>query len=121
MESVAQGRVVDVIFFDFLKAFDMVPHRKLLRKINSFGIRGKLLRWIENFLIGREQCVVVNGERSSYESVLSGIPQGSVLGPLLFVLYINDILDKIRSEGYLCADDTKILKEIVQGLDAEFL
>ena len=120
-ESVAQGRFVDVIYFDFQKAFDMVPHRKLLCKINSFGIRGKLLRWIENFLIGREQCVVVNGERSSYGSVLSGIPQGSVLGPLLFVLYINDILDNIRSDGFLFADDTKIFKEIVQCIDAEFL
>ena len=121
VESVAQGRVVDVIFFDFQKAFDMVPHKKLLCKINSFGIRGKLLRWIENFIVGRKQCVVVNGEKSSYGSVLSGIPRGSVLGPLLFVLYINDILDNIRSEGFLFADDTKIFKEIVERLDAEFL
>ena len=57
VESVAQGRVVDVIYFDFQKAFDMVPHKKLLSKINSFGIRGKLLRWIENFIVGRKQCV----------------------------------------------------------------
>ena len=99
----------------------MVLHRKLIKKLESIGICGKILRWVESFLIGREQCVVVNGEKSSYGSVLSGIPQGSVLGPLLFVVYINDILNDISSDGILFADDTKLLREITNREDVEEL
>ena len=111
-KSIVQGNVVDAIYFDFKKAFDMVPHKRLMAKLKSYGVKGKLLNWIEEFLTGRQQCVIVNGERSSPGYVTSGIPQGTVLGPLLFVVYINDILENISSEGFLFADDTKIFRTI---------
>ena len=97
---------------DFLKAFDSVPHRRLLGKLHSYGIRGQALRWIESFLTGRQQRVAVRGTFSGWTSVLSGIPQGSVLGPVLFVIYINDLPDVVLSELFMFADDTKIFREI---------
>ena len=112
LESIVRGKVIDTIYFDFKKAFDMVPHKRLLGKLLSYGINGKILNWIQEFLLGRSQYVSVNGEKSSPGYVLSGIPQGTVLGPLLFVLYINDILDNVKCDGFLFADDTKIFKAI---------
>ena len=117
-QSIVQGNVVDTIYFDFKKAFDMVPHKRLIAKLESYGVKGKLLRWVEEFLTGRQQCVVVNGEKSSPGCVTSGIPQGTVLGPLLFVVYINDILENITSDGFLFADDTKIFKMVTSRDDA---
>lgn len=118
MASIVLGNVVDTIYFDFKKAFDMVPHKRLLAKLKSYGIKGKILKWIEEFLVGRNQYVTVNGEKSSSGSVTSGIPQGTVLGPILFVLYINDILENITSDGFLFADDTKIFRTITSKEDA---
>ena len=112
LKDIADGKVVDTIYFDFEKAFDTVPHKRLVHKLTSYGINGKLLEWIENYLTGRKQTVVVNGEQSDEAPVLSGIPQGTVLGPLLFVIYINDLLDNVRSNGLLFADDTKIFRAI---------
>ena len=91
---------------------EMVPHKQLIAKLEAYGIRGKVLKWIEEFLSGREQYVIVNGEKSSSGCVTSGIPQGTVLGPLLFVVYINDILENVTSEGFLFADDTKLFHAI---------
>ena len=97
---------------DYAKAFDTVPHRRLLYKLSKYGINPKAVSWIENFLGNQTQQVIVQGEESSWKPVTSGIPQGSVLGPLLFVIFINDLPDCVTSEAYLFADDTKIFRVI---------
>jgi len=107
-EALSHGLPVDVIFLDYAKAFDTVPHERLLRRVESFGIGGSLLQWIRNFLTQRRQQVVVNGSASSWKPVISGVPQGSVLGPLLFTIFVSDIPEKIQNFVSLFADDTKI-------------
>ena len=115
------GEPVDVVYTDFKKAFDSVPHRRLLSKLHSYGIRGKLLRWLEAFLTKRRQRVVVNGVFSGWSVVTSGIPQGSVLGPVLFTLYVNDLPDAVTSTVQLFADDMKIYRGVGGGTDHNIL
>jgi ribonuclease P/MRP protein subunit RPP40 len=113
------GGQMDTIYTDFEKAFDKVSHKRLVQKLNSYGIQPKIINWINNFLVGRNHCVRVNGKRSHWRSVLSGIPQGTILGPLLFIIYIND-LPNICTEGtevYLFADDAKFYKFIKTDID----
>ena len=107
-----QGLPVDAIYLDFRKAFDTVPHQRLIKKLQAYGIHGKLLRWINQFLVGRKQRVVVEGEKSEWKEVISGIPQGSVLGPLLFVLFINDMPSCVSNACKLFADDSKIYTQV---------
>ena len=121
VEIVAEGDVVDAIYFDFAKAFDKVPHRRLLKKLRSYGIDGKLLGWIKEFLSNRTQTVKVNGTYSDPSNVKSGVPQGSVLGPILFVLYINDLPENLNSHVLLFADDTKVFRSIRTQEDARLL
>ena len=107
-EKVDKGGVVDVILFDYSKAFDVVRHDILIDKLHCLGIQGNTLRWIESFLIGRFMTVSVKGSRSKPREVLSGVPQGSVLGPLLFLIYINHIASDLSSQYKIFADDLKI-------------
>ena len=118
LKKIASGNVVDSIYLDFSKAFDTVPHRRLLGKLDAYGICGSTYNWIKDFLQGRSQQVIVNGSTSSFAPVISGIPQGTVLGPVLFVIYINDLLDNIQSDGVMFADDTKIFSQITSHKDA---
>ena len=100
-----KGGQVDIFILDFEKAFGTLPHELLKCKLYGYGIGGKTLKWIDSFLCDRQQHVMVNGVKSDWAPVLSGVPQGTVLGPLLFSLYINDITEDIDSELRLFADD----------------
>ena len=103
---------VDTFILDFEKAFDTPPHELLKSKLFSYGIGGKTLKWINAFLCYRQQRVVVNDVKSDCAPVVSGVPQGTVLGPLLFSLHINDITTDIESEIRLFADDCVCYREI---------
>ena len=118
-DAIEQGYDVDIIYLDFCKAFDKIPHQRLMKKIWAYGIRGKVYKWIEEFLKNRIQRVVVNGSFSSYKKVTSGIPQGSVLGPILFVIFINDLPEVIQTAVRLYADDSKLLGR-VKSVEHEF-
>ena len=100
------------LLIDFSKAFDSVPHQRLLLKLNYYGITGNSLSWIENFLLDHTQCFQVSGTRSSWISVISGVPHGTVLGPLLFLIYINDIVHNLNSKIKLFADDAVLYSEV---------
>ena len=114
------GKVSWILFIWIVaKAFDTVPHQRLINELNSYSIIGNILNWITSFLSNRSQIVRVNGAHSKSSQVISGIPQGSVLGPILFVIYINDLSDAVNSSKFLFADDTKILRQITTRHDNE--
>ena len=135
---VEMGHSVDMFYLDFSKSFDLVPHRRLLVKLQGLGIQGKVARWVEEWLSDRKQRVVLNGEVSDWGDILSGVVQGSVLGPTLFLCFINDLdlaVDMTMAAGgeKRCsiikkfADDTKWVMQVMgeedrasfqQGIDS---
>ena len=120
-ENLNAGNQTNIILLDFTKAFDKVPHGRLCHKLYHLGINGPLLTWIECFLTNRQQQVIVNGETSSPSLVTSGVPQGTVLAPLLFLCYINDITKNINSTIKLYADDVLIYTTINSESDCKNL
>ena len=108
MEARDKGEEVNVVYVDFSKAFDKVPHAQLLRKVRAYGINEIVCRWISDFLIGRTFAVRVEETVSEWQPVPSGVPQGSVLGPLLFLVYINDLPDILQIPCLIYADDVKL-------------
>ena len=107
----------DVVLLDFSKAFDSVPHQRLLMKFDYYGIRGNMLKWIKAFLTNHSQSVSINGVQSSTKRVLSGVPQGSILGPVLFLQNINDITSSVKSSLCLFADDCILYRESCEVQD----
>ena len=103
-----RGFVVDVIFMDFSKAFDRVSHSLLINKLRLQGFDHDLANWIESFLVGRTMLVSVGGKLSSVRDVTSGVPQGSVLGPILFLIYASFITKDVNSDWKAFADDYKV-------------
>ena len=114
-------RSVDIIYLDFQKAFDKVPHKRLLDKVLSHGISGSIHNWIKDWLSNRKQRVVINGASSPWLSVKSGVPQGSVLGPVLFLIYVNDLDDGLTCKVSKFADDTKISSKVITTQEKEAL
>ena len=107
--------LLDAVYLDFQMAFDIVPHQRLLTKLKAYGVHGSVHAWINSFLSQRKQRVFVNGAYSQWNDVTSGIPQGSVLGPTLFIIYINDLPETVESNIF--DDDTKIYRKIATEND----
>ena len=120
-EALDDGIQIDTVYLDFSKAFDSVPHKRLIKKLEGYGIKGILLEWFKNFLNGRQQRVVINGKTSDWTNLLSGIPQGSILGLILFIIFINDLPGVIGNVCKLFADDCKLYKNIKSEADFTFL
>ena len=117
-EELSRGNNLDEILLDFSKAFDLVPHHRLVHKLRGYGFSEELVDWVKDYLSFRRQRVVMGEVNSDWVEVSSGVSQGSVLGPLLFVLYINDLPDRINNKIKLYADDSKILAVIKDWEDA---
>ena len=120
-ESLDRGEPLDAVYLDFKKAFDTVPHERLIGKLDSYGICGNTKEWISSFLHDRKQRVSLNGHVSKWSDVTSGIPQGSVLGPILFVVFINDLPDVVKSTVRIFADDTKLYGSATTEQDRQLI
>ena len=116
-----RGQQTDILVMDFAKAFDKVNHSVLLLKLSHYSIRGEVNRWIAVFLADRTQAVVVNRARSEIVSIKSGVPQGSVLGPCLFLVYINDLPSNLTAQTRLFADDTAAYNTVTSPIDQAHL
>ena len=122
LESMMQNADLDSIYLDYAKAFDKVDHALLIKKLERYGVHSKLVKWIKSFLEDRTQQVVVDGHMSELAIIISGVPQGTVLGPILFLVFINDINNCISSSTLRCfADDTRISKSIKGESDVKAL
>src|SRR5207245_10018737 len=104
-----KGEAIDIIFLDFQKEFDKVPHIRLIKKLRALRLDNKIVNWIEEWLKGRKQRVVLRGEATEWEEVASGVPQGSVLGPIMFIIFINDLENNVINKLRKFADDAKLL------------
>ncbi|CAB4007608.1 Hypothetical predicted protein [Paramuricea clavata] len=109
----------DIAYLDLAKAFDSVDHSILLQKLKCYGVTGRLLNWFADYLNNRRQRVVMDGATSQWTPVTSGVPQGSILGPMMFVIFINDAPDVINNKAIpaLFADDTKLYKNILTSVN----
>ncbi|KAK3855374.1 hypothetical protein Pcinc_038223 [Petrolisthes cinctipes] len=121
VNAVNAGSCVHVNYLDCEKALDRIPHQRLLTKLKAIGIDGRILEWIGNFLSERYHRVKIRNATSDWLPVTSGVPQGSVLGPVLFLIYINDLVKDLESQASLFADDSKIYRKIETGTDVESL
>ena len=119
--NLQQGRQTDVIVLDMAKAFDKVGHQRLIRKLKFYGIHGLTSQWIHSFLSNRTQSVVLDGSSSYTADVISGVPQGSVLGPCLFLYFINDLPTALTSKVRLFADDTLVYLSVQSEEDERCL
>jgi hypothetical protein len=115
-QAFEKGHELHAVFLDISKAFDKVWHRGLLAKLQSIGINGPLLQWFESYLLDRCQHVTIEGENSDWTRIEAGVPQGSVLGPLLFLIYINDFPTNISSTCFLF-DDSLFMDEVITPVD----
>jgi len=117
-KAIDDGLSMDVVYLDLAKAFDKVPHERLIRKLTSHGIEGEVRRWLENWLKGRQQRVCIDGNLSAWSCVTSGVPQGSVIGPILFLIYINDLDLGVENDILKFADDTKLYGVVTDVIGA---
>ena len=121
LKEIDEHKTVHCMILDFSKAFDTVPFKRLIQQLDFYGVNGKILKWIENWLTRRTQTVTIEDCQSEEEEVLSGVPQGTVLGPLLFLTYINSICDGITCNIKLFADDCLLYKTINDENDTKLL
>jgi hypothetical protein len=118
MQGLTNDKDTDAIYLDYAKAFDKVDHRMLIEKLRLYGFSPQLVKWIESFLVDRSQKVVVDGKHSYLAKIISGVPQGTVLGPILFILFINDLESCVKnSKVRFFADDTRVCKQISSEAD----